>query len=146
MCTNKIFFCVLSNFVEIWCSCSTHGYYNFTKFQQNWIKHKKVFICAQLTEVSSVKVLLSTKWIRPWSIVWDRSGSLPSCLVEIENFYEFCKWSNLPIERQQLIQKMQCGMWILIFYDHGMSILAHMSLPDHSRLWNPILFSNLFKS
>ena len=32
----KTFF-VQSNFVE------THGYYNFTKFQQNWIKHKKDF-------------------------------------------------------------------------------------------------------
>ena len=43
----------------------TFVYYNFTKFQQNWIKHKKVFICAHLMEVSSVKVLLSTRWIRP---------------------------------------------------------------------------------
>ena len=32
-----------------------------TKFQQSWIKQKKVFIYAHLTEVSSVKVLLSTR-------------------------------------------------------------------------------------
>ena len=40
-------------------------YYNYTKFQQYWTKHKKVFICACLTDVSPVKVLLSTKWIQP---------------------------------------------------------------------------------
>ena len=37
----------------------------WTLFHQNWIKHKKDFICARLTEVSSIKVLLSTRWIRP---------------------------------------------------------------------------------
>ena len=75
MATNKNFLCILSNFVETWWSCSTHGYYNFTKFQQNWIKQKKVFICAHLTEVSSVKVLLSTTWIRPkWSTQWSWRG------------------------------------------------------------------------
>ena len=36
----------------------THVYYNFTKFHQNWMKNKKVFIIDNLKEVSSVKVPL----------------------------------------------------------------------------------------
>ena len=35
----------LSNFVETWWSCSTHVYYNLTKFQQNWINKKKFYLC-----------------------------------------------------------------------------------------------------
>ena len=55
----------MSDFDETWWSFSTHGYYNFTKFHQNWMKNKKVLFIECLTEVSSIKVLLSTRWIRP---------------------------------------------------------------------------------
>ena len=44
------------NFVETWWSCSTRVYYNFTKFIQNWMKNKKVWIIDCLMEVSSIKV------------------------------------------------------------------------------------------
>ena len=54
----KTFLCLIQFCWNLVWSCSTHGYYNFTKFQQNWIKQKKVFISACLTEVSSVKVPL----------------------------------------------------------------------------------------
>ena len=37
---------------------TVQGYYNFTKFHQNWMKNKKVLITDRLMEVSSVKVPL----------------------------------------------------------------------------------------
>ena len=37
---------------------TTHKYFNFTKFHQNWMKNKKVLITDCLTEVSSFKVPL----------------------------------------------------------------------------------------
>ena len=35
-----------SDFDETWCSCSTHGHNNFTKFYQNRIKNQKDFLIA----------------------------------------------------------------------------------------------------
>ena len=58
-------FCFSSDFNETWWSCSTHVYYNFTKFHQNRMKNKNVFIIDRLMEVSSIKVLLSGRWIWP---------------------------------------------------------------------------------
>ena len=50
---NKTFFVfhlILMNLGEV-VTCSTHGYYNFTKFHQNQMKNKKVFIIGRLIEV-----------------------------------------------------------------------------------------------
>ena len=38
--------CFSSDFDETWWSCSTHGYYKFTKFHQNQMKNKKVLLIA----------------------------------------------------------------------------------------------------
>ena len=41
------------------------SWWNLVKFHQNWMKNKKVFIIDRLMELSSVKVLISGRWIRP---------------------------------------------------------------------------------
>ena len=49
--------CCSTDFDETCWSCSTHEYYNFTKFHQNRIKHKKVLsmarFCKQTADIIS---------------------------------------------------------------------------------------------
>ena len=47
-----------SDIDKTWCSCCIHGYYNFTKFHQIWMKNNKVLLIARLMDVPSIKVPL----------------------------------------------------------------------------------------
>ena len=59
--TNKNFFAFYPILLKLGEVVVHMGTTTSAGFKQNWIKQKKVFICVRLTEVSSVKVLLSTR-------------------------------------------------------------------------------------
>ena len=60
----------LSNFVETWCNCSTHEYYNLTKFQQNWIKQKKSFyLCTACLLLLLARGMATAAILRPFMTI-----------------------------------------------------------------------------
>ena len=76
----KKLFCFSSDFDETWWSCSTHVYYNLTKFYQNRMKNKKVFLIAHFLPISALYGPTAAQWGRTpaqcgklslWTYVYD---------------------------------------------------------------------------
>ena len=76
----KKLFCFSSDFDKTRWGCSIHGYYNFTKFHQNRMKNKKVFLIAHFWPISALYGPTAAQWGRTpaqcgklslWTYVYD---------------------------------------------------------------------------